>query len=125
VKYFLEDYLPKSIPDEWQEYSLPETMLNCYKGNAKAYMSSKMNNVFFTVDDFGEGGQWLHLSVSCHQRLPTWEELKKAKETFMGDIFAMQVLPPKNSYLNINPYVLHLFSRLDAPTIPSKVWRTR
>lgn len=53
----------------------------------------------------------------------TWNDLGGAKETFLGDVLAIQLLPPKDSYVNLHPYCLHLFRRLDAETVPDKVWK--
>lgn len=56
---------------------------------------------------------WLHLSVSHRVRIPTWREMREAKELFLGDREAYSILPPRARYVNINPHVLHLFARLD------------
>lgn len=61
---------------------------------------------------------WAHLSVSAHKRLPTWDELRHAKELFLGDRRAMQVLPPRAEYVNINPFVLHLYAPLEHDPMP-------
>lgn len=58
-------------------------------------------------------GGVLHVSVSLPDRLPSWEQLKDAKEAFMGDVWAYQVLAPAKHYLNMHPYVLHLWARAD------------
>ncbi len=63
---------------------------------------------------------WAHLSVgnATQKRLPTWEELRWCKEYFIGDRKAVQVLPPKAEYVNVNPYVLHLFAPLERDPLP-------
>jgi hypothetical protein len=63
---------------------------------------------------------WLHVSASTPRAYPTWEELKRVKHDFIGeDRWAYQVFPSQKDYVNINPYVLHLFSRLEGePALP-------
>lgn len=62
---------------------------------------------------------WLHLSLSHAARIPSWRELREAKEIFLGDREAYQILPPKERYVNIHPHVLHLFARLvHDPVLP-------
>lgn len=65
-----------------------------------------------------DGREWAHLSTSFQHRLPRWPELVEAKETFLGDVLAVQVLPPRAEYVNANPYVLHLFACLDGRPLP-------
>jgi hypothetical protein len=51
-----------------------------------------------------------HLSISCQNRYPTWEEIKDARYSLlpMGLTFA-QILPPMNEYTNIHPNCFHLW----------------
>lgn len=66
-----------------------------------------------------DGRRWLHVSCSRPSRLPSWEDLKIVKETFIGqDRYAVQVLPPTWAYVNIGPFVLHLFSCVDGHPLP-------
>ena len=67
-----------------------------------------------------DGELWAHLSVSnvARQRVPSWRELKWCKEYFLGDRKAVQVLPPRAEYVNINPHVLHLYTCLERDPLP-------
>lgn len=65
-----------------------------------------------------DGRAWLHLSVSHKARIPTWGEVTLVKEAFLGNREAYQVLPPKERYVNIHPYVLNLFALLDGEALP-------
>jgi hypothetical protein len=66
-----------------------------------------------------DGKRWVHLSVSYPDRLPTWEDLVYAKELFMGrESRALQVIPPRSEYINLHPYVLHLWSCIDGDVTP-------
>lgn len=62
-----------------------------------------------------DSGRW-HLSISAPGRLPTYEELKKARYEFLPDeIYAAQIFPPQSEFVNVNPHVLHLWEIRDAP----------
>ena len=54
-------------------------------------------------------GKYKHTSISCHNRFPTWDEIKKVKEEMHGDKFVIQVLPPKSHYVNIMNNCFHLW----------------
>lgn len=65
-----------------------------------------------------DGKRWVHLSLSHRHRVPTWGELRATKEAFLGDVYAVTVLPPQRVYINIHPNVLHLFHCLDGHPLP-------
>ncbi len=70
-----------------------------------------------TVQD--DGRRWLHMSMSCVGRVPSWAELVRAKEWVFGrDSKAIQVIPPRSEYVNIHPHVLHLFVCVDGDPLP-------
>jgi hypothetical protein len=63
--------------------------------------------------------RWLHVSVSRRSRLPSWEDLKLVKATFIGeDKTAIQVFPSQDKYVNFHPYVLHLWHCVDGDPVP-------
>lgn len=52
-----------------------------------------------------------HLSISCRDRHPTWDEIKTAKYRLLGpDLVAAMILPPIDLYVNYAPqdHVFHL-----------------
>ena len=51
-----------------------------------------------------------HLSISCADRYPGWEEIKDARYSLLplGLTFA-QILPPPNEYTNIHRNCFHLW----------------
>ena len=65
-----------------------------------------------------DGKPWVHFSLSHRTRIPSWGELRTAKEEFLGDVAAYQVLPTKDCYVNLHPHVLHLWVCLDGPILP-------
>jgi hypothetical protein len=66
-----------------------------------------------------DGKRWLHVSCAHGNRLPSWDDLKLVKETFIGrDRKAVQVFPSQEEYVNVNPYCLHLWHCLDGDGLP-------
>lgn len=50
-----------------------------------------------------------HLSISCRDRYPTWDEIKAARYDLIPDEVTMaQMLPPKKEYVNLHPNTFHL-----------------
>lgn len=49
-----------------------------------------------------------HISISCPDRNPTWEEQKRARYEFCPDeIYMVQILPPKAEYVNRHQFCFH------------------
>jgi len=62
---------------------------------------------------------WVHLSMSHRKRVPRWDELRDAKDIFLGrDVCAYQVLPPQSEYVNIDDRVLHLWHCPETRPLP-------
>lgn len=66
-----------------------------------------------------DGRQWTHFSVGHPHRLPSWDDLVRFKEAFLGpESKAIQVLAPRSQWVNIHPYVLHLWVCEDDDPLP-------
>ena len=63
-----------------------------------------------------------HMSISRPDRLPSWEDVKAAREMFLpiGKHFVM-ALPPPQHYVNMHQYVLHLWE-LRPDREPDLIW---
>jgi hypothetical protein len=85
---------------------------------ARYYCPSRKLIAIVSISVESDGRRWLHMSLSHWNRVPTWGELRDAKQLFLGDVYAYQVLPPKSQYVNINPKVLHLWHCLDGAPLP-------
>jgi hypothetical protein len=87
--------------------------------------------VIFSVCRYDDGEIWVHASV-CGRKgrgefyLPDFNEIKRVKHDFIGpDRWAYQVFPSEKEYVNVNPYVLHLYARMDGkPALPDFTWGT-
>ena len=56
-----------------------------------------------------ELGRW-HVSVSHPRRVPSWDEMRTAREAMTSDAVTMAILmPPSAQYVNVHDYCLHLW----------------
>ena len=61
-------------------------------------------------NDKMRGGNMRHLSVSHHQRLPEYHEMKQLRYELCGDVpFMAMIFPPHEQFVNIHPNCLHLY----------------
>lgn len=67
------------------------------------------NGIDFSVI-ISDGKGWDHVSVSCQNRAPTWQEMHWVKTQFFRDDEAViQFHPPKRLYKNEQRNTLHLW----------------
>lgn len=65
--------------------------------------------------DGTDGSNWEHVSASCPKGTPSWAEMTFVKRLFWEDEeCVMQLHPPQSQYVNMHPYVLHLWRPLQA-----------
>lgn len=63
--------------------------------------------------------EWLHVSASRAQGIPSWSDMREVKDAFCGkDREAYIVLPPEDRYVNDNPRVLHIWCPLAGALFP-------
>ena len=65
--------------------------------------------VLYSEENTPKWGWLKHLSVSHPLRYPYWDEIKEAKERFMGDIDVAMILPKKEDYINVHKNCFHLW----------------
>lgn len=109
-----EEFAPRVLPFGWIQEPDVYPGVAVYTHNrfgVRALLSAQVEL---------DGKRWIHVSVSRRdKRLPTWENLRIVKETFIGaDKLAVQVLPRERDYVNIHPGVLHLWHCLDGDPTP-------
>jgi hypothetical protein len=108
----------------WAEHLFPEHPIGFINRGDFSYTLIDRRNmdrlmVICSATVYGDGKRWMHVSCSTPSRLPTWDELRLVKDTFIGrDRVALQVLPRAAEHVNIHPYVLHLWSCLDGDVTP-------
>ncbi len=60
----------------------------------------------------GSGSDWEHVSVSCVDRCPTWDEMCKIKDLFWAENeTVLQFHPMKSAYVNAHEFCLHLWKQ--------------
>ena len=100
------------------------------KTGALATLPEDGNNGIFLIRHQGyelvivasDGEGWEHVSVSCEDRIPTWQEMCFIKDMFWEpEDCVVQYHPPASEYINNHPFVLHLWRPIgqDLPRPPS------
>lgn len=70
-------------------------------------------SVLVSVAPDSEGVEWIHASIAGRDELPTYDELTQLHRAVWPSGFAYQCFVPPASHVNIHPYALHLWGRLD------------
>ena len=105
---------PGKPKDGWTQVQCPPM-----RDPGEAFISGDDLRVLRSVGIELDGRRWLHVSCSRASRLPSWEDLRRVKDQFIGkDAVALQVLPRQSDYVNLHPYVLHLWCCLDGDATP-------
>jgi hypothetical protein len=66
-----------------------------------------------------DGHQWLHVSFSYKNKMPTYEDMTFIKRIFIGDDRkAIMVFPEKENHVSIHNYCLHFWHCVDGDPIP-------
>lgn len=88
-------------------------------GNNGAFeVTLKHSQRFIVIASDGLLG-WEHVSVSRHDRCPTWGEMCQIKAMFWDDEdCVVQYHPPRAEYVNIHPYCLHLWHPTGSQQMP-------
>lgn len=102
----LSDYLPKVLPDHWR-------IIDRF-GDGNRYATRDGLLVIASTAPFEEDArEWLHVSVSRKDRLPSYDDMKHVKEVVIGnDRWAAMFLPPVALHVNIHQFCLHWYSPL-------------
>ena len=65
------------------------------------------------IDD---GTGWEHVSASCRDRTPTWDEMCFVKNIFWDEHeMVVQYHPPRSEYVDFHPNCLHLWKSATMP----------
>lgn len=73
------------------------------------------------AEEMGQDFAWDHVSVSCKNRCPNWQEMEFVKRIFFkDDEWAMQLHAPPAKHINVHPYCLHIWRphKLEIPIPP-------
>lgn len=88
--------------------------LRMFPHGTRIYAISPQVRAIASADEDG----WEHVSVSCQNRCPTWDEMCEVKDFFWDqEDTVLQLHPAKSVYLNIHEYCLHLWRPVDGQLI--------
>lgn len=105
----LHEAIPRVLPDGW-------TVVRPW-GDGNAYQYRNGLRVLVTTADFPDGRDWMHISVSRADRIPSYEDLKFVKNTFAEHRTGYQVFPPPADNINLHPFCLHIWVPLTGPPV--------
>jgi hypothetical protein len=97
----LSQYVRTVLPDGWR-------IVQPF-GDGYAYEERTGLRVIVSTADYDDR-EWMHVSVSRKDRIPSYEDLKYVKEIMVGnDRWAAQLFPPAADHVNIHQFCLHLW----------------
>lgn len=103
-----EELSPRVLPPGWAKI----------RGEANMWHTNDGVSIIASAE-IVDGERWWHVSCARPNRLPSWDDVRKVKDIFVGrDKTAVQVLPSQDRYVNDNPHVLHLWRCLDREIVP-------
>jgi hypothetical protein len=78
------------------------------RDSAKCYTMGHAR-IIVSNDQQGDGSFLWHLSISCVDRDPTWQEIATARYRLLPEVAEMAMyLPPLDEYVNLHPFTFHL-----------------
>jgi hypothetical protein len=96
----------KEPPAPWSEFSA-ELMIGYYHPIMEL-------SVLLSVDTLENNERYLHISASFPSHAPTYSDLRDIKNIFIGkEAEAFQVLPKESEYINVHPYCMHIWHKLE------------
>ena len=108
----VDGWAPPTPPPGWRQVARSLDGAE-YRHNIAPY------SVIISATAEDDGRPWAHFSVAHPHRLPTWDDLVRFKEAFLGaESKAIQVIAPRSQWVNIHPHCLHLFVCLDGDPLP-------
>lgn len=101
----LRESLPTPLPWDWKEQGDRPPMRHfVHRSGVSVLVSVGLH----------DGRYWLHVSATAPGRVPTYAELCRVKELFVGRRRqAIQVFPVVHRHINLHEHCLHLWACLD------------
>ena len=91
------------------------------RGDGVGYMHRKARDLTAILSFATEGDTqvWKHVSFARQKRMPTYGEIEEYKALFCGeDSYAIVVFPPKDKWVSIHPYCVHLWEPMEFYPLP-------
>lgn len=99
-----------------------------HTGAFRVHVCGRSFNVIASIDGLPGEPQYEHVSVTPAsdkaKRCPTWEEMCAIKDLFFNpEEECVQFHPAKSRYVNVHPYCLHIWRKVDDPAFaPPMPW---
>jgi len=101
----LSEYVPRVLPSGW-------SIIDRFGDGYRLQLRDGLRVIVSTAD-FPDGRDWMHVSMSRVDRLPSYGDMKHVKEVLIGnDRWAAQFFPPAADHVNIHQFCLHLWCPL-------------
>ena len=97
-----------------QRIQLPREVAETLAEGTRAYLMGECG-IFVSLEPLEKvyPKRW-HLSISCKDRFPTWEEIGMARDQLIPpEVFMCIPFPPRAHWLSIHPNVFHLWQFRD------------
>lgn len=104
--------MDRKIKPKFKEID-PGPIKKFFPGGLRAFVFKGESGTLVRVMLSKDAGRW-HISVSCKDRYPTWEEIKAARyELVPEEAFMVMALPPPEHYINLHSNAFHLWETND------------
>jgi len=95
--------------DNWNELPIPVAVARMVEPGTRLFEDGELRVMVSQHPSGPMSGRW-HLSISHPYRDPTWDEIVSARYALVpNEVWMMQVLPPKEVYVNVHEHVFHLW----------------
>lgn len=112
----IDPFLPESVPNGWRHF-VPKATANVLDGIRYFKFFDLM--VMASAQLEADGKLWMHVSMSRPDRMPTYDDMVRVKETFVGpNREAYQVFPRADEHVNEHKFCLHLWTCLAGRVLP-------
>lgn len=108
----LAEVFPRVIPLGWHQFG-HDDYYNC------RWLESTDGMRVCVEVEFVDEALWLHVSFSRKTRDPSYFDMVRVKETFIGaERKAIMVLPKRSEHYSFAKHCLHWYSPLDSDPLP-------
>jgi hypothetical protein len=112
--------LPEKLPKDWKR--VRNKLMENLGGTpelAPWFQDRTGLTVTLTCQMEKDSKKWIHCSISRPNRIPSYNELCRVKELFLGkDSLALMLFVPEAEHVNIHDFCLHLWVCLDGRPTP-------
>lgn len=116
---------PKLFIPDWLEPHIPQTVpgwltTDWFADGAKWALPATGQTAILTGGVEADGKRWLHFSTALPTRVPSWDDVVRAKEAILGpERLAVSVYVPRSQWISVDDFCLHLWSCLDGDPVPN------